>query len=50
MKNTNPELSTIARILGKAGGEQTKRNHGKDYYRDLGKYAMGKRWKDHRKP
>ena len=48
MKKMN-DLSTIARIMGKAGGDKTKSNHGTDYYRKLGTYAMERRWKDHLK-
>jgi hypothetical protein len=47
MKNEN--VSMIAKILGKMGGDKTKLNHKPEYYHELGKYAMSKRWKNHKK-
>jgi hypothetical protein len=47
MKNEN--VSMIAKILGKMGGDKTKQTHSSDYYKKLGRYAMSKRWKDHKK-
>ena len=40
----NKELSDLAKKLGKAGGSQTLKKHGKKHFSDAGKKGMLARW------
>lgn len=43
------EMREFLRSVGRKGGEATKKNKGKDYYKKLGVKGMAKRWKNHKK-
>ena len=43
------EVSRIAKLLGRRGGQQTKKR-GREYYSRLGKLGMAKRWAKKKAP
>jgi hypothetical protein len=43
------ELSKIASLMGKKGGTANVKNHSPEYFKNLGKIGMAKRWEGHKK-
>lgn len=43
------EINEAAQLLGKKGGNTTKKKYGSKHYSEAGKKGMDARWKDHKK-